>query len=325
MKLHENLNLFKEAITTVSQQTGLSEIYIEKDYWVTLALHTIFTSEIGESVIFKGGTALAKCFQIIERFSEDIDLVILRKPEDTGNQLKKKLRHITKLVSAKIPEIELEGITNKMGMIRKTAHNYEKKFEGIFHQARSNIIIESTWLGHFEPFTTAKVSSYIYDMMIETGQEDLIKEYCLEPFTVKVLDPKRTLCEKIMSLVRFSHTTKPVEDLNNKIRHIYDIHKMFEKEEIRTFFDSNEFENMLIRVGNDDVIGFKNNNEWLKIHPKNALLFAKSTETWTALQNTYHTTFSELVYGILPNEADILKTIKNVAKRLEHINWTLDF
>jgi len=325
MKLHQNRKLFKQAITTASEQTGLPEIYIEKDYWVTLALHSIFTSEIGESVIFKGGTALAKCFQIIERFSEDIDLVILRKPEDTGNQLKKKLKTITKLVNAKIPEIHIESITNKMGMIRKTAHNYEKIFTGNFKQVRDNLIIESTWLGHFEPFTTAKVSSYIYDMMLRTRQENLAKEYDLTPFLVKVLDPTRTLCEKIMSLVRFSHTENPVEDLNNKIRHIYDIHQMLKDYKISDFFNSDDFERMLIKVGNDDVIGFKSNNQWLKIHPKKALIFNKSQETWNLIKQTYLTNFKELVYGDFPKEQKLLKTLQRVSKRLENVNWTLDF
>ena len=71
MKLHTNSQLFKEAIAYTAQQLNLPEIYIEKDYWVTLALNRIFSSAIENQVVFKGGTALAKCFNLIERFSED--------------------------------------------------------------------------------------------------------------------------------------------------------------------------------------------------------------------------------------------------------------
>ncbi len=78
MKLHENKELFQDAITATSQQKGIPEIYIEKDYWVTLVLHAIFNNEIGKETVFKGGTALSKCNQLIDRFSEDIDLVVLR-------------------------------------------------------------------------------------------------------------------------------------------------------------------------------------------------------------------------------------------------------
>ena len=56
-------------------------------------------------------------------------------------------------------------------------------------------------------------------MMKETGQAELAKEYGMEPFDVLVLEPKRTLCEKIMSLVRFSYTDDAMSDLGLKIRH----------------------------------------------------------------------------------------------------------
>ncbi len=86
MKLHENKELFQDAITATSQQKRIPEIYIEKDYWVTLALHAIFNNEIGKETVFKGGTALSKCNQLIDRFSEDIDLVVLRKDRETNNR-----------------------------------------------------------------------------------------------------------------------------------------------------------------------------------------------------------------------------------------------
>ncbi len=79
MNLHENKELFKDAIIATSQLKGIPEIYIEKDYWITFALYAIFTSEAKEYCIFKGGTALSKCSQMIERFSEDIDIVLLKK------------------------------------------------------------------------------------------------------------------------------------------------------------------------------------------------------------------------------------------------------
>jgi len=78
MRLHTNRALFGDAVMATSQQMGIPEIYVEKDYWVTLALHHIFKSEIGKVTVFKGGTALSKCFGLINRFSEDIDLIVLR-------------------------------------------------------------------------------------------------------------------------------------------------------------------------------------------------------------------------------------------------------
>ena len=323
MKLHENKELFQDAVIATSQQKGIREIYIEKDYWVTFALYQIFKNEIGKETIFKGGTALSKCFGLIQRFSEDIDLVVLRKESETGNQLKTKIKKISKCVSNVLPETEIDGITNKIGMIRKTAHNYPRVFTGYFGQVRDIIIVESTWLGHFEPYTTAQVSSFVYEMMLQNNQQTLIDEYGMNPFEVLVLNPKRTLCEKIMSLVRFSQTQDPISDLRNKVRHTYDIHLMLKDGNLNTFFQSDEFETMLLRVATDDIASFKNNNEWLSNHPTTALIFSNTADTWNKIKDVYTGSFSELVFGEVPPDTDILKTLAIVADSLETIKWNI--
>ena len=80
---------------------------------------------------------------------------------------------------------------------------------------------------------------------------------------------------------------------------------------------------MLQKVGNDDVFTFKNNNEWLKIHPVYALIFDKPKSTWKQLRNTYNESFKELVYGEFPAEDEILKTIEIVSERLVKIKWLI--
>ncbi|WP_262492807.1 nucleotidyl transferase AbiEii/AbiGii toxin family protein [Paenimyroides marinum] len=283
----------------------------------------MFKNDIGKETVFKGGTALSKCFGMIQRFSEDIDLVVLRNESETGNQLKTKIKKISKCVSNVLPEIEIEGITNKLGMIRKTAHSYTKTFTGNYGQVQDNIIVESTWLGNFEPYTTANVSSFIYEMMLQNNQQSLIDEYRMNPFEVLVLNPKRTLCEKIMSLVRFSQTQEPITDLRNKIRHTYDIHLMLKDENLKSFFQSDDFETMLLRVATDDITSFKNNNAWLANHPTTAIIFSDTTDTWNKIKDIYTGSFSELVFGTLPSETDILKTLSTVADRLKPIEWNI--
>ena len=323
MKLHQNEILFKDAILATSQQLGIREIYVEKDYWVTYALFHIYTNEIGKETILKGGTSLSKCFQLIERFSEVIDLVIKRNNSDTGNQLKRKLKQISTSVSCELPEIEINGITNKVGMIRKTAHTYPRMLTGNFGQVRDIIIVESSWLGSFEPYTTKSVNSFIYKMLLENNQQSLIETYQLGPFEVTVMDPKRTLCEKIMSLVRFSNTQNPISDLKNKIRHVYDLHLILRDISMRSFFESSQFDNMLTEVGTDDIESFKNNNDWLKRHPSEALIFSKTEETWLQIKEIYTGSFSELIIGNIPHEFEIMRTLTEVSKRLKTIEWSL--
>jgi predicted nucleotidyltransferase component of viral defense system len=324
MNLHTNNQLFQDAVIAAAQRFNIPEIYIEKDYWVTVALHTIFHSAIADDAVFKGGTALSKCHKLIERFSEDVDMVILNNKGESGNQLKNKLKSITDAVSKVMPEVEIEGVTNKKGMIRKTAHQYTKqKFSGTFGQVREQIIVEATWLGSSEPYITAEVSCYITDMMKAANQDQLIEQYNMQPFTVKVLSKERTFCEKIMSLVRFSQTEEPYVDLANKIRHIYDIHLMLKNAEVEAFFNSGAFDNLLITVGKDDVVSFKNNNEWLQNHPAEAIAFSKPEDTWDKIKNTYRTTFKELVIGNLPDEAYLVNTLKQVHSRLQKVNWSI--
>jgi hypothetical protein len=273
MRLHENKELFRQAVAFTAQEKKILEIYVEKDYWVTYALHTIFKNKIGEESVFKGGTALLKCYDLIQRFSEDIDLVVLRRKGESNNKLTTKIRKISGVVSAVLPEVDIPEVTQKMGMNRKTAHTYAKEFSGDYGQIRDVIIVEATWLGYYEPYTTKAVSSFIYEMMINTGQETLATEYGLQPFEVKVLEPKRTLCEKIMSLVRFSYTEQPLDDLKAKIRHTYDLYQLLKDKELRAFFNSSALDDMLLSVANDDVASFKNNNSWLIHHPNESLMF----------------------------------------------------
>ncbi len=323
MNLHENKELFRDAIIATSQFKKIPEIYIEKDYWVTLALKSIFQSEIGRYSIFKGGTALAKCNNIIDRFSEDIDIVLLKSEAESSNQLKTRLKRISKAVEKILPEVQENGITNKKGMIRKTAHQYEKVFSGHLGQVRNNIIVEATWLGSFEPYEKGIVNSFINEMIENTNQLDLLDKYNLNAFEVNVLSPKRTLCEKIMSLVRFSFTDDPITDLNNKIRHIYDLHMLLKDESVLSFFNSEEFEVLFLQVASDDLISFKTNNKWLANHPKTAIIFSDYESVWEKLKTTYFSDFKGLVYGELPDEKEILRSLQKIKHRIETVNWKI--
>lgn len=323
MFLHENIELYKDAVRATAEHMSLPEIFIEKDYWLTVALNKIYQSEVAAFVVFKGGTSLSKCFDYVNRFSEDIDLVLLRQPNENSNQLKLKLKKLTNAVSEVLPELTINGITNKMGMIRKTAHSYNHIFEGDFGQIRDVVIVESTWLGYYEPYTKRMVKSFIYEMMDIRGQIELANQYGLLPFEVLVLEPSRTLCEKIMSLVRFSYTENAEEDLRKKIRHVYDLYQLLKQSEINEFFNSAEFENMLIKVANDDVDSFKNNNDWLKHHPIKARIFSELDLIWPKLMTAYTLNFKEMVYGDFPDEKELFAILKKIKERITSVEWKI--
>ncbi len=323
MKLHENTGLFRDAVVITARQMGIPEIYVEKDYWVTLALRCVFEGPAAAYTVFKGGTALSKCFTYINRFSEDVDLVLVKEEGLSANQLKERLKRISNAVSQALPETEIAGITNKKGMIRKTAHSYPQIFSRDFGQVRDIIILESSWLGTSEPVVKGTVSSYIYQMMMNSGQSAMAEDYQLQPFEVSILAPERTLCEKIMSLVRFSHSENPARDLRSKIRHVYDLHQMLGQQEISQFFDSPEFDKMLHKVGRDDESNFRNNKEWLYIHPTQAMIFSDLDRLWPELSETYIGTFRRLVFGTLPDATLVKKTLERLKERISRLNWEL--
>ena len=60
-----------------AEKTSLTEAIIEKDFWVCWTLDYLFhDSRWKEHLAFKGGTSLSKCYDLIHRFSEDIDLIL---------------------------------------------------------------------------------------------------------------------------------------------------------------------------------------------------------------------------------------------------------
>ncbi|MEX1001763.1 MAG: nucleotidyl transferase AbiEii/AbiGii toxin family protein [Crocinitomicaceae bacterium] len=323
MRLHEDPKLFEQAIRATADKKDLLDIYVEKDYWVTLALFQIFQNQIGEETIFKGGTALSKCWELIDRFSEDIDLVVLQRGEETGGQLKNKIKTIGTVVSEVLPEIQVEGLTRKRGMNRKTAHAYKKIFKRDFGQVRDFIVVEASWLGSHEPYVQTKISSYIYGMLEQSGDSDTIVKYGLAPFTIQVLAKERTVCEKIMSLVRFSYGIEPIEDLKKKVRHTYDIFQLLSDEELYKFFESEKFDQMLLKVAQDDSESYKNNNKWLANHPSESLFFSDLDKVWKSLVSTYENDFSKLVFGELPDSNEVLDSMKMVKKKLDNIKWKI--
>lgn len=189
MKLHLSKPLFKQAAQATADLMGIRAEYVEKDYWVTFALKRVFASPIGSDVVFKGGTALSKCYNLIERFSEDIDLVVIRRDGEPDSRIKSKLKQVHETVLSDLPEIETPGTTNKLGRIRKTAHDYQKLFEGHYGQAKDVILIESTSLGSYEPFITMNATSFIGNLLANQNQNELLTEFDMHPFEVRVQQP----------------------------------------------------------------------------------------------------------------------------------------
>ncbi|BAV64607.1 nucleotidyl transferase AbiEii/AbiGii toxin family protein [Sphingobium cloacae] len=72
--LHLSVEDRREARGGAADRSGRPAHLLEKDVWVVWALATLYGSALGEHLVFKGGTSLSKAYQVIRRFSEDVDV-----------------------------------------------------------------------------------------------------------------------------------------------------------------------------------------------------------------------------------------------------------
>lgn len=326
MNLHLDKDNFEGAIVATANYFEIPEIFIEKDYWVTYALHQLFHSEVKDLIVFKGGTSLSKCYSIIKRFSEDIDLVVIKNDVDTGSDLKRRLKDITTIIDRSILEIVPDHTnTNKKGSIRKIVYTFPKVgLGGKYGEVKDDITLEVSHLGNFEPNVTKPIRTLIADYINSTPNIELITQFGLGDFEVKALAVERTFCEKIISLIRFSYTESPITDLSNKVRHTYDLTLLLRLDSIKDFVNSDSFGIMLLQVAKDDDKAIPNNKEWLYNHPKEALIFSDTLMVWNVLKKVYTgTKFNELLIGNEkpPHENDVFETLVFLSERIEVISW----
>ena len=93
---------------------------------------------------------------------------------------------------------------------------------------------------------------------------------------------------------------------------------------VAAFLNNGTFDELLIRVGNDDVESIKNNNAWLQNHPAEAIIFSNPGDRWDKIKNIYRTTFTELVLGELPSETNLVNTLKEIYSRLGKVKCAIE-
>jgi len=317
MTLHLDSKLFKEAITKTSELLNFPEVFIEKDYWVCYALQVLFSSKHKNNIVFKGGTSLSKCYKIIDRFSEDIDISFFDIDIDiSGNQKRNLLKELSSILDKNLPEIK-DPLTNKKGMIRKTVHKFEQGSNNSSEISNSKVVLESSHLGNPEPFRPMIIQSYISEMMYKNNQQDLIGKYSMEPFSVNVQAIEKTFCEKIMSLCRFSYSANPYLELSRKIRHIYDLKKMLDNQNISKFFNGTEFPIMLEKVKNEDKVTY---SQAYNRPISKAIIFNNPEDTWNNIKSNYQS-FTEMIIRNIPSENKMLDTLKVISERLKVLEF----
>ena len=191
-------------------------------------------SEYADKCVFKGGTSLSKCYPgSIERFSEDIDLTFL------GMELS------DKACDKSIKQIEAIMTTGAQSdKITAERSNRSKSMYVWFANEDNKIKLEIGSSVRPDPYSKKTFKSYIHEFLEEQGAEDDIQKFELASVTLNVLHIERTFIDKIMSVKRHAIC----ESLDKKVRHIYDVTRLFTLPEIQDFLHDKTELKRLIRI-----------------------------------------------------------------------------
>ena len=228
----------RNIINQASAQIGISPQAVEKDWWVTLALRALFATEYAPDMIFKGGTSLSKGWDLIKRFSEDIDIGFNRKilgydgPPKSKSQLQKLRKDAHQFVATKLKEA-LEKAILGLGVKAETfkliaqedkpsdfdPHTLELHYTSLVQQGGylvEKVLIEVGARSLMEPTELRPIQSII-------GSVYKGRDFADEPFRIPIVLPKRTFLEKVFLL--HEEFSKPPEKIRftRMSRHLYDI------------------------------------------------------------------------------------------------------
>ena len=220
MNLHDDREAFEELIAGTANELAIPTNIIEKDYYVTIALKAL--SEKIDDMVFKGGTSLTKCYQLLDRFSEDIDISYTAESGIPGEARKK---HLKRAVVDTMEELNLPIINIDETRSRRQYNCYRAEYTSIYGLItilKPELVVE-TYVALL-PFPTTKrlVDNYIYRFLRGIDRLDIAETYNLMPFEITTQTIERTLVDKVFAICDYYMQGKT----ERHSRHLYDIHKI---------------------------------------------------------------------------------------------------
>lgn len=208
----------RDAAVAASSDTGVSARIYEKDFYVTAALRAVIAAH-GAEMVFKGGTSLSKAYGLIERFSEDIDLLVV--PADRSEQYVEALfDRMHEVATAAIPGSARGVVSTTPGYARnmRVTPQYESaKAAGV----DKGILLEAGVRGGPMPLEQRPIQPMLVDALPGLSGAEFA------PFELTVLHPARTLIEKLFAVSSIPTTIREKGKLTGRhARHFYDIHQL---------------------------------------------------------------------------------------------------
>lgn len=251
-------NIFEE----IAKKMSLPEVAAaEKDWWVTRTLQLVFKTEIAPHTVFKGGTSLSKAWNLIDRFSEDIDLALDRKflgfnkadAEMNGSQVSKLRRQSFKYISENyFPLLQKTfydaGFTDVKLALSEIKSNDEDpvKIEVSYTSITEpseylppRVLVEIGSRSEKEPFSEKQFSSFV-------GEHFKGRNFADNSISIPTVNPERTFLEKIFLLhEEFQQAAEKVK-VDRQSRHLYDLEKLMGTEfGIKALADKNLYQHIV--------------------------------------------------------------------------------
>jgi len=320
VKLFEHSD-FEQAVLRAAEHfrsQGLRPAIVEKDYYVTEALR-IIAATAGDKVIFKGGTSLSKGWNLIQRFSEDIDIFL--DPLAFQPELHKKgiARELKKLRDAVAAHPALTYVAEESqtigGFGRNDRFSYGQRFGGPGEVA-NRVLLEAGAASGREPTTVVSLRSYLAQFLEEAstslGAEDET------PFPMRLLHFRRTFVEKMFAIHSkielFKRNGQPI---GGYARHYYDLYQLSSQPEVMTMLQSLEY--AAIKTDYDQISRTHFPKSYF--HPEE-MSFARSDALFpagdlaTAIADEYERQCRVLCYGRFPLWAEVQARFEELRKLL---------
>jgi len=305
MKLHTYPEEFRDLITVVANYKHISESAVERDYYIVMMLKALADSPYAEQCVFKGGTSLSKCYPgSIDRFSEDIDLTFL------GMELS------DKACDKAIKKIEIVMSTGAQAeKIPQERSDRSKSMYVWFGAPENRVKLEIGSTIRPDPYSKRTVKTYIHEFLESRGFQDDIIRFELTPVEINTLNIERTFIDKIMSVKRHAICGS----LERKVRHIYDVTRLYQMPEIQAFLaDTDELKRLaqLTKETDSFYIGRRNiSAEYDPTGPYNFPAWQHHFDT--TIRSTYESLHETLLYTDEKQDFDLaVDTFRKISNLL---------
>jgi predicted nucleotidyltransferase component of viral defense system len=321
----------RNAFTEIAVKQSMSSFAVEKDWWVVQTLSIIFEMEAAKHLVFKGGTSLSKAWNLIERFSEDIDLAIDRSFFGFGDNLTKRQRTDLRKSASKYTSEEFfteiqrrfkekgfEGLTFQL--VEAVDSDQDPRIIEVYYPnivtppgyLEPKIQIEIGCRSLKEPFTIREFSS-----LVDEHYPD--KDFSQSPIKVPTVNPERTFLEKLFLLHEEFQRPHEKVRVDRLSRHLYDLVKLARTDFVRiALADKELYEKIVEHRQTFTRLGGVNYN----LHQPQTLNPVPPSKFIDAWKNDYATMLEQMIYeDNPPSFDDIIRELTILRKTINSLTW----